>query len=223
MIDWIFSSEEYTQLYHEYFAQFLETVDVQAIIQQAYELIAPYVEKDPTKFCTTAEFETGVETLQAFCDLRSQSVSAQLAGEEGTVDASSLNISAMGTMSQGMGGGMGDRPSGDREESGDGNGSQFPGGGQMPNGSQFPGGGQMPNGSQFPGGGQMPDGGRFPSGGQMPEGMGNFQPGGSSSGQGSFPGTSGMPGGSGNGGLTIVLSLAVLLFGLIFAFKFKRK
>ena len=101
MIDWIFRSEEYTALYHQYFREFLDTVDASAIIQNAKALIAPYVEKDPTKFCTYEEFETGVQTLEAFCRLRSQSVAAQLAGEAGTVDASSIVLSNMGTMNHG--------------------------------------------------------------------------------------------------------------------------
>lgn len=98
MIDWIYASEEYTQLYHQYFREFLDTVDAQAIIQQAKTLIAPYVEKDPTKFCTYEEFETGVKTLSAFCDLRSQSVAAQLEGRDANIDTSSLNLSDMGSM-----------------------------------------------------------------------------------------------------------------------------
>lgn len=101
MIDWIFGSQEYTDLYHQYFREFLDTVDASAIIQNAKELIAPYVAKDPTKFCTYEEFETGVQTLEAFCDLRSQSVSAQLAGKTATVDASSITLSHMGTMNHG--------------------------------------------------------------------------------------------------------------------------
>ena len=48
MIDWIFSSEEYTELYHNYFALFLETVYVSGLIGEARALIAPYVERDPT-------------------------------------------------------------------------------------------------------------------------------------------------------------------------------
>ena len=66
MVDWIFQNEEYTELYHQYFAEFLDTVDITAIIDEAYALIAPYVEKDPTAFCTYEEFEAGVETLRSF-------------------------------------------------------------------------------------------------------------------------------------------------------------
>ena len=83
-------------------------------------LIAPYVEKDPTKFCTYEEFQTSVDTLREFCLLRAESVSGQLEGtipatSEGQaadsaslIDASHIAISDMGSMnSGGMGGGRG--------------------------------------------------------------------------------------------------------------------
>ena len=120
MLAWIFSSEEYTQLYHQYFSQFLaEWLDSGAFaqaFQQVVDLITPYVEKDPTKFCTTEEFQAGVEALEDFCLLRAQSVQGQLEGtipstddgqsadSSSLVDASSVDISAMGTMNNGGGG-----------------------------------------------------------------------------------------------------------------------
>lgn len=115
MADWISSSEEYTQLYHQYFEEFLRTVDPSVIIGEAYALIDPYVERDPTKFCTSEEFEAGVDTLKTFCALRAESVSGQLTGaipstsegqsadQDALVDASSLTLSDMGTMNQGGG------------------------------------------------------------------------------------------------------------------------
>ena len=122
MVDWIFDSQEYTALYHQYFQEFLETVDTAGLIDTAAELIAPYVEKDPTRFYTYEEFETGVETLRTFCRLRAESIAGQLAGtipstEDGQaadasalVDASSITLSDMGTMDRGGFGG-GERPS----------------------------------------------------------------------------------------------------------------
>ena len=120
MLAWIFSSEEYTQLYHQYFSQFLaEWFDSGAFaqaFQQVVDLITPYVEKDPTKFCTTEEFQAGVEALEDFYLLRAQSVQGQLEGtipstddgqsadSSSLVDASSVDISAMGTMNNGGGG-----------------------------------------------------------------------------------------------------------------------
>jgi hypothetical protein len=38
------------------------------------------VEKDPTKFCTVEEFDTGVQTLEQFVTLRAEAVSSQLSG-----------------------------------------------------------------------------------------------------------------------------------------------
>ena len=116
IVDWIFQNEEYTELYHQYFAEFLETVDVSAMIEEACALIAPYVEKDPTAFCTYEEFETGVDTLRSFCEKRTLSVQGQLDGtipatDEGqTADSSALietdglELSDMGSMGGGPGG-----------------------------------------------------------------------------------------------------------------------
>ena len=124
MWNWILSDEQYTTLYHEYFAEFLEAVDIQSLIDDAYDLIAPYVAKDPTAFYSYEEFETGVETLRQFCTLRSESIAAQLANGETTeemdyADTSAISLSDMGTMNAG-GGNM------------PGNGSSFDG--QMPDG-----------------------------------------------------------------------------------------
>lgn len=125
MLAWIFSSEEYTQLYHQYFAEFIssyfESGYFTQMMEQVQNLIAPYVEKDPTKFCTYEELETGITALKEFCLLRAESIQGQLDGtipstSEGQsqdssalVDASALNISDMGTMNNSMGGGMGGR------------------------------------------------------------------------------------------------------------------
>ncbi len=113
MLSWIFSDEEYTQKYHELFAEFLQTVDPAAIIDEAYRLIAPYVQKDPTKFCTEEEFEKGVSALRSFVTLRSQSIENQLSGVKTNVNTAGLNLSDMGTMSSGgMGMGMPEMPTG---------------------------------------------------------------------------------------------------------------
>lgn len=126
MVDWIFSSEKYTELYHQYFGKFLENVDFLSIIENAENLILEYVEKDPTKFCTYEEFVNGVATLKEFCSLRKESVEGQLTGEipataeeqreDGTmlVEASHIDISDMGTMGNSMG--AGGRGQGNREK-----------------------------------------------------------------------------------------------------------
>lgn len=111
--------EEYKELYHTYFAEFLETYIDSGYFEQEldriYTLIRPYVEADPTAFCTVEEFDKAVETLRQFVLLRAESVRGQLDGTipstaEGQaadasalVDASTITLSDMG--SQGMGGG----------------------------------------------------------------------------------------------------------------------
>ncbi len=179
MLAWIFESEEYTELYHKYFAEFIESYftsgKFEAEIDAVKAMISPYVESDPTKFCTYEEFETGIDTLKQFCLLRSESIKGQLNGiipstSEGQskdtstlVDASKINISDMGSMQRGgnMGNGMMPNNSNTKTESDvgetDNNGNNpsdnsdnsFP---QMPNGGGMNGNRfdmmQMPNGEQ---------------------------------------------------------------------------
>lgn len=159
MFGWIFSDEEYTNEYHELFEEFIEKYftngELEKMIDETAELIRPYVEKDPTKFCTIDEFDKGVETIKEFVSLRAEAVSRQLNGDDTEVDASSINTSDMGSMgSTGQGGG--------------------PGGfdGNMPDGFD----GQMPGGF----GGQPPEGfdGNIPAefNDQPPEGFGDQPP-----------------------------------------------
>ena len=130
MLSWIFGSEEYTELYHEYFSRFIsEFFDngyVEKLIDETVDMISPYVEKDPTKFCDYDSFVLGASTLKQFCLLRAESVSNQLGGAasssdthgslSSSVDASGINISDMGTMSMGGNGGMPDMPGGERPQ-----------------------------------------------------------------------------------------------------------
>lgn len=131
MLAWIFASEEYTELYHQYFAEFIEQYfksgKLESMINSVSEMIASYVEKDPTKFCSYEEFQEGVSTLKLFCTLRAESIQGQLDGsisstgsnmilvseEQETndlkmVEAANLSIEAMGSMGNGFG--IGDGP-----------------------------------------------------------------------------------------------------------------
>lgn len=127
MIAWIFQNEEYTALYHEALAELINQTDFAALIAKTAALIAPYVEKDPTKFCTYEEFETGVSAIRDFCLLRAESIRGQLDGSipstsdgqkadgSALIDASSLTLSDMGTMNNGGNfGGFGDGINGER-------------------------------------------------------------------------------------------------------------
>ena len=132
MLSWIFADDTYTQLYHQYFSEFLDSVDFDTLIEieTTKELIAPYVEKDPTKFYTYEEFEQGVEALKTFCELRTESIEGQLGGtissttdgqsedDSNLIDASSLTLSDMGTMNHGTPGGGGGSGMGEQQRHG---------------------------------------------------------------------------------------------------------
>ncbi len=119
MIAWIFESAEYTELYHQYFAEFIsdyfDSGYFENMIDRVSSMIAPYVEKDPTKFCTYEEFEKGISTLRDMCLLRAESITGQLDGAIGStsdtqdddtlIDAGDLQIADMGSMGNTMGGG----------------------------------------------------------------------------------------------------------------------
>lgn len=199
---WIFTDENYTQQYYALYTELLEQIDMQGIIDHAYELIASYVEKGPTAFCTYTEFQTGVETLKEFCALRSESVKLQLSGSTETVDVGTLDLSDMGTMNMGgMGGGRGDF--GGRGNSGGldvSNGSDSNAGGtdtsiltndssdenrgnmQPPSGMELPEDMQVPSGTQQPGNNEAPESGsdddnddrENAAGNTPPNGTGNF-------------------------------------------------
>ena len=218
MVDWIFDSEEYTALYHQYFAEFLEATDFSALIGETAALIAPYVEKDPTKFYSYEEFEAGVEALREFCLLREQSVRGQLDGtipsttagqsadRAALVDASHLTLSDMGTMNHGMGGGF--------QEAGGFRGGK---GGFSDGENGFPGG---ENG--FPGEMSPPDG--IGENEEFPDRRGDSakmeRPGGEDF-RGNMPDMT-APAQTGGGIGALVVSAAVLLLGLVAAFKYKR-
>ena len=159
MIAWIFADEEYTELYHEalseFIADYFESGYFEEEIDRVTALISPYVEKDPTKFCTYDEFTEGVAALKEFCTLRAESVRGQLDGtipstsdaqsadNSALISGSSVSISAMGSMN--VGGGMG----GGRQDGGfgtppDGNFGNFDGTPpEMPNSDNSD--GQMPS------------------------------------------------------------------------------
>lgn len=134
MIAWIFENEEYTQLYHKYFSEFIsEYFDsgyFEEMLDSVTSMISPYVEKDPTKFCSYEEFKTGISTLKEFCLLRAKSISGQLDGTIGStsntqksdtlINAGDIQINAMGSMGGGMAwpGGNRQNPQGNIDNSG---------------------------------------------------------------------------------------------------------
>lgn len=234
---WIFSDETYTRMYHALYAEFLDSAGFSQIIEDAYALIASYVEKDPGKFCTYEEFQSGVQALKTFCSLREESVLGQLGGtipstsdgqsadSAALVSADGLDLSAMGSMGV-MGGGRDGfgndtqtrEPPAEAPSDSQGGGTQ---GQDTPAFSAQ----QPPDG--FSGGGEPPDGASLPE---------NFDPSswfpenGRENAEGSAAGdSSGRPSGTeaassfGSGPVLLGISFLLLAGGLVFAFRYRRK
>ena len=115
---------EYKTLYHEYLNEitdgYVNSGQFTNTLSEIKAQISPYVSEDPTAFYSYSEYEEAVETLKAFVLLRAESVSKQLEGDipsvssERTkstvlVDASSINLKAMGMQGGDGAGGKGSR------------------------------------------------------------------------------------------------------------------
>lgn len=119
MIAWIFNNDKYLEQYHAVFAEYMEyfrSGRFTEMYDNAIALISPYVQKDPTAFCTYEEFQKGSNALREFCLLRAESIQGQLngtiastsdgqtaSGNAGFIDASSIDIKSMGSNSMGFG------------------------------------------------------------------------------------------------------------------------
>ena len=122
LIGWIFEDEQALEQYHEtynrFVSEYIESGWLEKEITRVAEMIRSYVEKDENTFYSAEEFDQAVATLQSYCELRGQSIRGQLDGtipstsngqrsaSASLVDASDLNVSAMGSMG-GNGGGFG--------------------------------------------------------------------------------------------------------------------
>lgn len=166
LVGWIFEDEEAVAKYHEtynYFVtQYLESGWLESEIKRVAEMIRSYVEKDQNSFYSVEEFDGGVSNLLTYCSLRTQSIRGQLDGtipsttsgqradSSALIDASSLNVSAMGSMNTGGGDRGGDRGGFGRSSDM----SSMPSTDQMPDMNNMPSMGErlsMPgNGGDFP-------------------------------------------------------------------------
>lgn len=70
----------YQKLFGWFLAEYVESGELSAALWQAAELIAPYVEADPTAFCSYEDHRLAVETLEEVCLLRAESARGQLEG-----------------------------------------------------------------------------------------------------------------------------------------------
>ena len=84
----LMKNDEYFKQYHRYFDQlikeYFESGYFEKFVEETKAMISPYVEKDPTAFCSHEDFLLAVETIKEFCLLRAESIRRQL---EGTIPA----------------------------------------------------------------------------------------------------------------------------------------
>ena len=127
---------EYLELYHSYLRQIVDGYFNSGLFSQTVDsldaLISPYVEADPTAFYDFTSYQGGVSELKKLGILRARSIEGQLDGSipatttgqsaypDALVDASSINLSALGSMGGGRGG-FGGIPGGDTTENGENN------------------------------------------------------------------------------------------------------
>ncbi len=81
----LMKNQAYFSQYHAYFdtflSEYLENGRFQAVLRQAQQLISPYVQRDPTAFCSFDDHQLAVDTLEQVCMLRAQSARGQLEGD----------------------------------------------------------------------------------------------------------------------------------------------
>lgn len=108
----LMKNDEYFARYHDCFDRFLteylESGRCETVIRETQALIAPYVEADPTAFCSYEDHLLAVDTLLEVCRLRAESARGQLEGRypstlaqraenpRAGVDASAIDLRALG-------------------------------------------------------------------------------------------------------------------------------
>ncbi len=118
MIDKLLEVPEYKETYHKYLQEIIDGYfangKFEETVNSVDELIAPYVENDPTAFVTYEEYQNGVIELEELGTLRAESVQGQLDGTvpsttesqktdpDKLIDASKVDMSLLGD--SGMGG-----------------------------------------------------------------------------------------------------------------------
>lgn len=80
----IMKNRDYFEQYHVYYdrliREYFESGYFEAFMDETFDRIAPFVEKDPTVFCSYEDFVFGADTIREFCLLRAESIRGQLEG-----------------------------------------------------------------------------------------------------------------------------------------------
>ncbi len=250
--DTLLANEEYHAAYYDTMKQvvdYIQNGSFEEFYNRTRNLVDTLVETDPNAFYSYEEYLTAVETLYEVVTLRGQSIHGQLEGSipsteteqrnsDALIDASHIDLSAMGTMSMGGGGfSFGGRDENREEQNGDASPSEPPSDNSGKPSNDFSGFGnpeEQPienfDPSQFEG--QMPGNFDFSQfGGQMPNDPSLSQDRELSSDKADFSQFSGqIPGGYGTQGQNIVstiliygLSTVIMVTALLFALFFRRR
>ncbi len=110
----LMKDSNYYLTYHLLFDQLIESYFesgyFEHFVEQTADMIAPYVRKDPTAFCSFEDHQKAVETITEFCRLRAMSIRGQLDGSlpstfreqeenpDAYIDASSVWLPDMGEL-----------------------------------------------------------------------------------------------------------------------------
>ena len=251
--DTLMEDEAYHSQYYEYLQQLVsEYIDgggFDAFYERVRSQIDELVETDPTAFYSYDEYQTAADTLYQVVKLRGESIQGQLDGtipsteseqsnSSALIDASSLNLSVMGSMNNGGRSDFNEKNRFENTESeqnaaqSDSESSTVPdtsagGNGGQPSDfapTQF--GGEMPDGfdpSKFGGGGQRPSNDTQTNEDSQNGGNGDF---------GSRPSMDDFPNGISGSTSTAMssenlvmygVSLAVIIAAILFAVLYRRK
>ncbi len=148
--DTLMENETYKEQYHSYLQQLVDEYinggGFDAFYERVRSQIDELVETDPTAFYSYDEYVTAAETLYQTVKLRGESISGQLDGtipstedgqrsaQDSLIDASSINLSDMGTMNHGGDQGHGGPGGGDQGHGGPGENDEHGGPGGDQNG-----------------------------------------------------------------------------------------
>ncbi|MDO4620983.1 MAG: CotH kinase family protein [Lachnospiraceae bacterium] len=229
--DTLMENEEYHARYYAYLQQLIDEYlngdGFENFYQHTRSLIDSYIESDPTAFYTYEEYQTAADTLYQVVKLRAESIEKQLDGTipsnasdrtdaDTLVDAEGLDLSVMGSMDTGGGGGK-PGPSGEKSGSSD-SGSEELDPSQM--------GGQMPgnfdssqNEGQMPGNfdpTQMGDSAETKKEGFSPSSFGGQMPGG-------FPGQDSADTTVRDNAVTYGICFVILILALLFVKFYHRR
>lgn len=108
----LMKNSDYFHQYHAYFdtliSEYFESGRFEVTLRQTQRMIAPYVQKDPTAFCSYEDHQFAVDTLEQVCQLRAESIYEQLTGgipptirgqqaqPEAKLDASHIHLADLG-------------------------------------------------------------------------------------------------------------------------------